>query len=58
MFVFIKVSIINLLFSVVIGLWSDVWNKVVALGLLKSQILRDVMNPKIIFGFNFFLNFP
>jgi hypothetical protein len=57
MFVFIKVSIINL-FLVVIGLGSDVWNKVVALGLPKSQILGDVMNPKIMFSFKFLNFFP
>jgi hypothetical protein len=32
MVVFVKVDVIDLLFLVVIGLWSDVWNKIVILG--------------------------
>ncbi len=59
---FIKSHIINLSFCFVMGLWNDVWNKVVVLGLPKPQTLGfDVMKQKkfqVSKFKNFFLDMP
>ncbi len=49
----------QLVFVVIISLCSNVWSKVVSLGLLKPQTLQlNVMKPKKLLGFKFSLILP